>query len=74
MPRAQTHWLLADSTAASAFGLTSYLAVWVVSAALTLILSSSKGKDSRPDGSILHARPLLSCNSHTLKTQKSLKT
>lgn len=45
MPRAQTHWLLADLTAASAFGLTGYLAVWVVSAALTSIPSSSKAAD-----------------------------
>lgn len=74
MPQAQTHWLLADSTAASAFGLTGYLAVWVVSAALTSIPSSSKGKDSRSNGSILHAMPLLSCNSLTIKTQKSFKT
>lgn len=74
MPRAQTHWILADLTAASAFGLTGYLAVWVVSAALTSIPSSSNGKDSRSNGSILHAMPFLSCNSRTLKTQKLFKT
>lgn len=49
-----------DPTAASAFGLTGGLAAWGVRDILTSIPSSSKGRDNRPDGSMLQATSLLS--------------
>lgn len=48
------------STVPLPFGLTGSLTAWGVCDALTSILSSSKGRDNEPDGSIPQARFLLS--------------